>query len=255
LGNNGLIDRFHINKSDKLYYPAFPVLTFTAYFGGVQLEQFIQDIIQQGKVVVAGQVIPFTQEDLQKAAQRLHEYYDQQLQELTSPVPAFEPEAAVWAAIYLYRAVQLTVLRELGEDAVNGLLTPFKGPVSPGSILSVDVSFRYLPNILGLAKGLAPEDALVKRIQEAAGQWPYSSVGMKVDGEVDVALIMTDACLRRAYIDRIIEARDATRCNNALVNEYIKEALGDYGQVLWPGWKPAQQDLSGPQPQADNVSC
>jgi hypothetical protein len=209
----------------------------------VQLEQFIQDIIQQGKVVVAGQVIPFTREDVQQATQRLYEHYDHQLQELTRPVPAFEPEAAVWAAAYLYRAVQLTVLRDLGEDAVNGLLTPFNGPVSPGSILSVDVSFRYLPNVLGLAKGLAPEDALVKRIQEAAILWPFSSVGMKVNGKVDVEIIMNDGCLRRAYIDRIIEARDTTRCKNALVNEYIKEALGDYGHLLWPGWEPALKEM------------
>ena len=209
----------------------------------MQLEQFIQDIIQQGKVIVAGQVIPFTQEDAQQATQRLREYYDHQLPELTGRVPAFQPEAAVWAAIYLYRAVQLTVLRELGEDAVNGLLTPFNGPVSPENILSVDLSFRHLPNLLGLAKGLAPEDALVKQIQAAAIQWPFSSVGMKVEGEMNIDAIMQNACLRTAYIDRIIEARDRSRCNNELVNEYIKEALGDHGQVLWPDWKPQVKEM------------
>jgi hypothetical protein len=209
----------------------------------VQLEQFIQDIIQQGKVIVTGQVTPFTQEDAQQATQRLHEYYDHQLSELTGQVPAFQPEAAVWAAIYLYRAVQLTVLRELGEDAVNGLLTPFNGPVSPESILSVDLSFRHLPSLLGLAKGLAPEDALVKQIHAAAIHWPFSSVGMKVEGEMNIDMIMQNACLRRAYIDRIIEARDGSRCNNELVNEYIKEALGDHGQVLWPDWKPQVKEM------------
>ena len=219
------------------------MFVFTTYFGAVLLEQFIQDIIQQGKVVVAGQVIPFTQEDVEQATQRLHECYEHQLPELTGPVPAFQPEAAVWAAIFLYRAVQLTMLRNLGEDVVNGLLTPFNGTVSPETILSVDVSFRYLPNLLTLAKGLAPEDALVKQIQAAAIQWPFSSVGMKVEGNMDVAMILNDACLRRAYIDRIIEARDKNRCDNVLVNEYIKEALGDYGPVLWPGWEPVLKEM------------
>lgn len=209
----------------------------------MQLEQFIQDIIQQGKVIVAGQVIPFTQEDTQQTTQHLRAYYDHQLSELTGRVPAFQPEAAVWAAMYLYRAVQLTVLRELGDDAVNGLLTPFTGTVSPESILSVDLSFRNLPNLLGLARGLAPEDALVKQLQAAAIQWPFSSVGMKVAGEMNVDVIMSDACLRRAYIDRIIEARDKSRCKNELVNEYIKEALGDHGQLLWPGWEPQLKEL------------
>jgi hypothetical protein len=209
----------------------------------VQLVQFIQDIFQRGKVVVAGQVVPFTEEDAQQTIQCLHEQYNYQAQELTGPIPAFQPEAAIWAAGFLYRAVQLTMLRDLGEEAVNGLLTPFNGPVSPETILSVDISFRYLPNLLGLAKGLAPEDVLVKRLQQAAMQWPFSSVGIKVDGVMDLDAIMNYPCLRRTYIDRIIEARDSKRSNHVQVNEYIKEALGDYGHILWPGWEPVLKEM------------
>jgi hypothetical protein len=77
----------------------------------------------------------------------------------------------------------------------------------------------------------------------AAIQWPFSSVGMKVEGEMNIDAIMQNACLRTAYIDRIIEARDRSRCNNELVNEYIKEALGDHGQVLWPDWKPQVKEM------------
>jgi hypothetical protein len=208
----------------------------------VQLAQFIQDIIQQGKVTVDGQVVPFTNEDIQQTTELLYEEYNRRVQDLTGMVPAFHPEASVWAAHFLYRAVQLVMLRDLGEEAVNGLLTPYNGPVSPETILSVDISFRYLPNLLGLAKGLAPEDVLVKRLQETAAQWPFSSVGMKVEGVLDVEAIMGNACLRMAYIDRIIAARDNKRCNNILVNEHIKEALGDHATVLWPGWEPVLKE-------------
>ncbi|HEX6428476.1 MAG TPA: hypothetical protein VF008_12355 [Niastella sp.] len=209
----------------------------------MQLAQFIQDIIQQGKVIVEGQVIPFTNEDIQQATEHLHEQYNRHVQELTGMAPAFHPEAAVWATNFLYRAVQLVMLRDLGEEAVNGLLTPFNGSVSPETILSVDISFRYLPNLLGLAKGLAPEDVLVKRLQEVAVQWPFSSVGMKVEGVMDIEVIMSNTCLRNAYIDRIIETRDRKRCNNILVNEHIKEALGDHAPVLWPGWEPVLKEM------------
>jgi hypothetical protein len=203
----------------------------------VQFVQFIQDLIQHGKVIVDGQVIPFTNEDIQQATELLHEQYNRQALELTGMVPAFHPEAAVWAAHFLYRSVQLVMLRDLDEEAVNRLLTPFQGPVSPETILSIDISFRYLPNLLGLAKGLAPEDVLVKRLQEVAAQWPFSSVGMQVAEDTDIEVIMGNTCLRSAYIDRIIAARDSKRCNNILVNEHIKEALGDYAPVLWPGWE------------------
>ncbi|OQP65945.1 hypothetical protein A3860_15255 [Niastella vici] len=192
---------------------------------------------------MGGQVIPFSAEDIEAATQCLHQQYNYQAQELTGPIPAFHAGAAIWAAGFLYRAVQLTMLRDLGEDVVNGLLLPFNGPVSPETILSVDISFRNLPNLLGLAKGLAPEDVLVKRLQAAATEWPFSSVGMKVEGIMNMDAIMNNACLRRAYIDRIIEARDSRRCNNVQVNEYIKEALGDHGQLLWPGWEPEVKEM------------
>ena len=204
----------------------------------MQLIQFIQDIIQQGKVTVDGQVTPFSDEDKQAATQRLREYYELQKQELTATVPAFDAPAAIWAAGFLYRAVQLVMLRDLGDDVVNKLLTPYDGAVTPEAVLSVDLSFRYLPNLVGLAKGLAPEDVLVKRLHEAAVQWPFSSVGMKVEGDFNLDVILNNACVRRSYIDRIITARDIKRSNNPQVKEYIKEALGDYGHVLWPGWKP-----------------
>lgn len=158
-------------------------------------------------------------------------------------VPLFHGEAALWAANYLYRSVQLVMLRNLDEAAVQGLLMPFPGTVSPEAVLSVDLSFRYLPNLLVLAKGLAPEDVLVKRLQETALQWPFSSVGMNVEGAMELEVIMSNACLRRAYIDRIIEAKDEKRCNNSLVNEYLKEALGDHSAILWPGWEPELKEL------------
>lgn len=204
----------------------------------MQLIQFIQDIIQQGKVTVDGHVTPFSEEDKQAATQRLREYYELQKQELTATVPAFDAPAAIWAASFLYRTVQLVMLRDLGDDVVNKLLTPYDGVITAEAVLSVDLSFRYLPNLVGLAKGLAPEDVLVKRLHEAAVQWPFSSVGMKVEGEFNIEVILKNACVCRSYIDRIITARDIKRCNNPQVKEYIKEALGDYGHVLWPGWKP-----------------
>ncbi len=137
-------------------------------------------------------LLSFTEEDIQAATKRLHEYYDRQVQELTGMVPSFHGNAAVWAAGFLYRAVQLVMLRDLGEEVVNDLLTPYEGHVIPETILSVDLSFRYIPNLMGLAKGLAPEDVLVKRLQDAARQWPFSSVGMKVEGEMNIDVIINN---------------------------------------------------------------
>jgi hypothetical protein len=205
----------------------------------VQLSEFIQDLIQQGKVTVAAQLIAFSEEDIQHSITCLQAAHAACAQELTGDVPAFDPGAAVWAARYIYHAVQLALLRDANDATVNDCLTPFPGVVTPAAILSADLCLRYLPNLLALAKGLAPDDILVKRLQETAARWPLSSIGLPVTiDNNDINTILQHNCLRRLYIDRIIETRDAARCNNTLVNEYLKEALGDHSQLLWPGWQP-----------------
>lgn len=208
----------------------------------VLLSEFIQTLWQQGKVTVAGELLPFAKEDVEKAIVYLQQYYEHDILEKSGKAPAFDATAALWAASYLYRAVQLALLRDAGEAAVNELLTPYEDAIVPETVFAVDLSFRYLPDLLGLAKGLAPDDVLVKRLQQTATQWPLSSVGMPVDVETGIDVVISNDCLRQTYIDRIIETRDIKRSKNELVNEYIRESLGDHHAALWPGFEPLTKE-------------
>jgi hypothetical protein len=208
----------------------------------VLLSEFIQHIWQQGKVTVASGIIPFSAEDVQQAMEGLQQYYSHDILEQSGKPPHFHATAALWAASYLYRAVQLALLRDAGDDMVNKLLTPFDGEITAEAIYSVDLCFRYLPDLLGLAKGLAPDDVLVKCLQQAAVQWPFSSVGMPVDVETGIDIILSNDSLRQTYIDRIITSRDIKRSKNELVNERIMEALGDHHATLWPGFEPLKKE-------------
>ena len=201
------------------------------------LSEFIQTLWQQGKVTVAGELLPFSKEDVEKSIEYLQQYYEHDVLEKSGKAPAFDATVALWAASYLYRAVQLALLRDAGEATVNELLTPYEDAIVPETIFSVDLCFRYLPDLLGLAKGLAPDDVLVLRLQQTATQWPLSSVGMPVDMESGIDVILSNDCLRQTYIDRIIETRDIKRSKNELVNEHIRESLGDYQAALWPGFE------------------
>jgi hypothetical protein len=204
----------------------------------VLLSEFIQNCWQQGKVTVASEIISFSAEDIRQSMDALQQYYTHDILELSGRAPQFHATAALWAASWLYRAVQLALLRDAGDEKVNELLMPFDGEITAETIYSVDLCFRYLPDLLGLAKGLAPDDVLVKRLQEAAVQWPFSSVSMPVDVETGIDIILSNDCLCQTYIDRIIASRDIKRSNNELVNERIREALGDHRAALWPGFEP-----------------
>jgi hypothetical protein len=203
----------------------------------LSLSHFISTLHDEGSVTVDSAVVPFEEDDIHQTAALLQQFHSKDSMELPGSAPAFDAAAAVWAAGYLYRAVQLVMLRNLGEDAVRQLLTPYPGEQSAAAMYSADLCLRYLRDVLELAKGLAPGDALVVQLKNEAARWPLSSVGMAVEGEMDINVIMDHTSLKYSYIDRIIETRDLARCNNKEVKELVEEALGNYAADLWPGYK------------------
>jgi hypothetical protein len=200
----------------------------------MQLTSFIQDLLEKGQVTVAGQLIPFGEEDIQQSLILLRQYYEEDKLEMPLAAPEFSSEAALWGARYLYHATQFAMLRDLGEEQVKAYLTDFPGPVTPEAMYAADLALRYLPDLLHLAKGLAPDDVLVACLKHTLVQWPFSSVGQEGIGEVNQEAVLAHPSLKYAYIDRIIKYKDIKRANHTQVAALIGEALGGHVQKLWP---------------------
>lgn len=200
----------------------------------MKLFSFLQTLFTEGKVTVEGKLSSFDEEDEADSVRLLHQWYEDDKTEMPHAAPSFSPEAALWAAKHLYLSLQLIVIRDAEEDTVQKTLAPFVGTVSADTTYSVDITLRYLPDVLSLAKGLAPADIMVQKLKETALQWPFSSVGIDVEGELlNEDMILNHPSLRIAYIDRIIEKKDNKRTYNSSVKEGIWEALGSYSSLLW----------------------
>lgn len=200
----------------------------------MKLAAFLRDLLEKGKVTVAGQIGPFGDDDLRAAETTLRHYYEEDALEMPGAAPAFLPEAALWGARYFYHAVQLAVLRDLGEEVVRQYLQDYPGPRTPEAVYSADLTFRYLPDLLRLARGLAPGDVLVAALQRTALDWPFSSVGSGTAGEVVAGVILEHPSLRTAYVDRIIRQKDAARLGGPVIPEYVRAALGGHAAAWWP---------------------
>jgi hypothetical protein len=200
----------------------------------MKLADFLRDLLERGKVTVAGQIGSFGDDDLRAAETLLRHYYQEDVLEMPGTAPAFLPEAALWGARYFYHAVQLAVLRDLGEEVVRGYLQDYAGPRTPEAVYSVDLTLRYLPDLLRLAKGLAPGDVLVAALQRTALDWPFSSVGSGAAGGVASGVILAHPSLRIAYVDRIIREKDANRLTGPEVPEHVRAALGQHAAGWWP---------------------
>ncbi|MCI1187854.1 hypothetical protein MON38_10520 [Hymenobacter sp. DH14] len=201
------------------------------------LTGFLHHLLTTGAVTLTARPVPFEPADLLAAEELLRAYYADDVRELPGPAPAFDAPAASWAAAYLYHTVQLALVRELDETVVQTQLADFTGEITPAAIYSADLTLRYLPDLLRLAKGLAPGDALVGRLRATAGQWPFSFVGAEegAAGATEAeARILAHSALQQEYIDRIIRTQDQVRAAQTHLAPLVHAALGQYAATLWP---------------------
>jgi hypothetical protein len=199
----------------------------------MELNQFIQGLVTNGKVAVKGELIPFSNSDCSATVLLLEEYYKQDILEMPMVAPGFSADAALWAAQYLYTAIQLTVLRDAQEEIVEQQLKEFPGTITFEAVYSADLVLRYLPSLFNLAKGLAPSDILVKKMRKTAEDWPFSTVGIETENSNE-EMILSHPSLKQAYADRIIAEKDKNRTKSEKIKEALLESMGNHASVIWP---------------------
>ncbi|MDJ1501396.1 hypothetical protein [Xanthocytophaga agilis] len=211
----------------------------------VTLTDFITDLTQQGNVTVNATIEPFSEIEKQEACQVLEQYYATTLVDIPHTAPAFLPEAALWGAMLIYRACQSILLRHLTESQVRTYLLPYSGPPSAEAIYSIDLTLRFLPDLMHFAKGLSPDDVLVQLLRNTAQSWPFSSVGVDIEENSDhTTFIRLHPSLKYTYVDRIIQKRDHKRLTHPELYDLVKAALGIHADRFWPELKHVTKDLT-----------
>ncbi|WP_228458862.1 hypothetical protein [Chryseobacterium bernardetii] len=115
---------------------------------------------------------------------------------------------AVWAAKVLYYSAQLYLVREKTADNLDNLIPEFKGTRDISSILSADLSLRFLPEIIFALNSADPEDPLIKILEEILTEFHYSGVGYDLDlGKVNWEEELKDKTYRKLYLERIVEKK------------------------------------------------
>lgn len=191
--------------------------------------EFLESLFAEGRTVVptAGVAIEATEQeaasDLIKELEIVHR------QQLPHTAPDFVGDAASWAAMRFFRACQFAVYRDLGSEAINAEIgIPYDGPLTPEVHYSVDLVFRYLPDLTKLAQSAATDDPLIEGLRAWGRAWPLSSVGMSGLGEITIEEFASCPSLLQLYVDRVISRNDESRLADAAVREGVAAALGIY---------------------------
>nr|WP_315032973.1 hypothetical protein [uncultured Chryseobacterium sp.] len=142
--------------------------------------------------------------------------------------------AAVWSAKVLYQSAQLYMIRENTEKDINNLVPGFIGTRDLSSILSADLSLRFLPQIIEALHSVDPEDPVIKKLEEILSQFHYSGIGYDLDlKHVNWKKELEDKTYRKLYLERIVDKRDYKLAEIPLINKWLLAEFGMHKEAFW----------------------
>ncbi len=191
---------------------------------------FLSDLFAEGRTAVSAE--PIGDEEVREGEAVLADY--ERIHRLTLPgsAPEFNLAAASWAGARFYSACQCAVYRDIAEEAMQARLGgDYEQPITASVHYSVDLTFRYLPDIAKFAESTAENDPLLDHMKRWACMWPLSSVGMPDVDTVHATELLEDDSLIRLYADRIIAKSDKSRLNDDRVKRQVRHAIGLFPEL------------------------
>lgn len=195
------------------------------------VRRFLETMCLDGRACV-GSSEAASEGDLHEGLDWLAGFEREYRQHLPGRPPGLHSAALRWSVSLFSRAAQCVVHRHLGEEIVaRDLAVSFPEPPTPATVYSVDLTFRFLPDLLRLARGASEGDPLVTRIVDWGCEWPLSSVGMTLPRLGPTEPILADRCLAAMYRDRIVAAGDRSRLESPGVRLLLEEAAGVHPEL------------------------
>lgn len=204
----------------------------------MSLSNFLQSLFGEGRVRVEpvfrnGELVVETAEELSEAFEMLSDFNGTYRHELAYQPPKLNREALLWGAVQVRRAASLLTYREVEPEQLQTALTvPCPESISPSVVYSVDLTYRFLPDLLRLARAASPQDPLVAILKDWANQWPLSSVGISDVKVADALIWLDDSCLRQIYVDRILAEQDASRLADTRTLDAVRTAVGQQSHLV-----------------------
>lgn len=145
-----------------------------------------------------------------------------------------DSETAVWAAKVVYHSAQLYLIRKDTVKDLEKLIPQFKGKRDIPSILSADLSLRFLPQIISALQNADPEDPLVKMLENILTQFHYSGIGWDLDLEkINWEEELKDKTYRKLYLERIVEKKSYRLAEIPYINQLLMAEFGMYKDIFW----------------------
>lgn len=187
-----------------------------------------------------------------KEEQDCEDYFEAEFEkerlEFLSDTVEFDSVSAVWAAKIVYHSAQLHLIRENTVKDLNKLITPFQGTRNISSILSADLSLRFLPQILEALQTTDSQDPLIKLLEDILKIFHYSAVGFDVNlKNINWEEELKDKTYRKLYLERIVERKAYSLAEIPYINKLLIADFGIYKDEFWRELKIISEESNKPR--------
>ena len=198
------------------------------------MHSFLDSLFQTGELEIAADLTESNGPDDSRTIEAtIRRYESLWRMQQPSGLPEFDVAQALKAAKVLESACRAVVYRQIEpvqiELSFHG--TGLHPSDDPCQHYSVDLLFRFLPQVAERAARVSESDPLLDALRTVGRQWPLSSVGMQGCEPESIPRALHHASLWRMYIDRIISRKDKSRLNIPLVREAVAAAIGPFPQL------------------------
>lgn len=170
----------------------------------------------------------------QDAADYFESEFEKERLEFLSDQINCDRETAVWAAKVLYYSAQLYLIRKDTARNLEKLIPQFNGKRNVASLLSADLSLRFLPEIMDALQNTDPEDPLIKMLENILTQFHYSGIGFDVNlGKINWEEELKDNTYRKLYLERIVEKKAYSLAEIPYINRLLIAEFGMHKDIFW----------------------
>ncbi len=200
---------------------------FTEYFIFV-----IRSLRTQELLAMHGHFIPFEGE-----GKEILEYLEKEFRVESETWPsgqyAFNQDAALWAAKMIYNASQLLINRSEVYSEVVEHISNYKGEININTVLSIDLTLRFLPSIIEKLKQIDLDDLLITDLEAIGRHWHYSYMSSVTDeAGIDFSWVERDALMLQLYAEKLSIVNNSILMKTQFIDTYMKATLGLYKNQL-----------------------
>ncbi len=151
--------------------------------------------------------------------------------DIAGPALDLDAETALAAAVLLSQACWFLVSRTEPVEELERCLALPGPPASPAQHLSADLTLRYLPQVHGRARALAPDDRLAVLLATVLRQWPLSGVLSQVEDEpLTPPEFGGHPGLLLLYAERLAQTEKPAWVPRGPAQEYVELVFADLGK-------------------------